>query len=259
MLDSDFTKMNNFLQNTNFNSIDDYSKNKRHLSGIVKNLSRANKEQIELLLPTLNIALTNMRATQEQIQQQKLDSSKNWIQKAGITIKHVWYGSHRISSLFQNLNTVLRDKEIDYTVSAAKTTRFKEVVGKLQTVAKGATKPGAKHLAEDYWQETIGLRFEIDGKPYTGQIYMGYFSTTPQKTSYLSEWKDGVDGKGIPYQSKYSFEEFMNNVKIPSMDAKEKQALTDACDNVVEYYTPEELETLKDSLLMARCVCHLLF
>lgn len=235
-----------FLENTDFTNVENYSKNKRHVLGIVKGLEKENKEYIEVFLPKLNNALAQLRNAQLQIVEQK-ETKKSLFERLTTSFKHRFYGSVTMDSLVKKVNNLAKDKGIDFRVQTASTKRFQEVAKKLQTLASGATVPGAKILSQDYQLETIGINLLINGKAYTGRIYMGHFSSNAP-TDWIKKWSEEKDEHGVAYQKKYSFEGYMNKIAIPNMTEKERGYFMQDCQDIVEYYTAQELATTKATI-----------
>jgi len=151
------------------------------------------------------------------------------------------YGAPKLPDLIKDINELTIQNKLT-PVRPARLARFREVAKKLRLIAKGATKPGAKILEAPHWGETIGIKLNIDGHTYEGRIHMGYVAAN---TGFFKDWNTRCDSDGVSFKKRYSFEEYMNKVVIPSLKPEDREKLKKICSSVVEYYTLAELATLQ--------------
>lgn len=237
---------NNYIENKSF--LYDF------LNKIKKNSGNLNSYKIKELLIAIQPVLKSLRINQDQIRDQIraqksnnksssiLDQLNNKFRRTLVLFKKIIYNNHRLNDLIELTKTIAKENKIeDFRVETSRTERFKKIAQKLVTeIAVGSCTKDAISLDPNYWLETVGMKFTIDGERYEGHVYTGYFA----ESKYLEKWSTSFDNKGIPYQKQYSFEEYLNQIVIPNMSSKEKDELKAKC-SIVEYYSPEELATLE--------------
>lgn len=152
---------------------------------------------------------------------------------------HTFYYTQSKADLAFLANKIARDNAVpDINQPSPAIKKFRNLVRKLQhAIAVGSLVKDAIPLDKDYWLEALGMKLVIDGETFEGHLYPAYFVT---EEKYLEKWKTAQDERGVPYQERLCFEDYMNKVIIPQLSPQEKETLK-AKLSVVEYYSPSEL------------------
>lgn len=154
MEQADLGRIQSFLQGTNFNNVKNYHKNKRHLLGVINALQKEEKEKIKELIPLLDKALEKLTQAESKLPGER-DTK---LRKLVHFIKDKWYGSTKLGSLTQRVDTleigVLLSKEGAKETSVDKRREFQNEVFKTSQLAK-------KALAQ-----TTAFEAQIQGRTY---------------------------------------------------------------------------------------------
>lgn len=238
----------NRVLDSDFSSVKNYQKNKALVYSILRdvNSGKYDKEAAKAILEIVKPAIQELRKVQDTIRVNEKENPKwkktinNFVTKA----RKIYFGSKDLNFIVGKVNEIIKNKDITgFQIETKRTEKFREVVKKLTPIAKGASVPGSKVLAEEYWLEPIQIELKFDDKTFKGNIYMGYFAYG--EDSHLKKWKEQIDSDGIPLHEKHSFQDYMNNEVIPHLSLEAKEEMQAACLDMVDYYTPDELETLK--------------
>lgn len=196
------------------------------------------------LISSLSACASSLRSAQDQIREDKMHQKEGMVMQVWVWLKNRLWRIPTLETLIHSINSLAKNKGVpSFRVRTVRFQRFRHLIRSIKNLGKGAAIPGARVLHESYRREPTGLHFIIDGKSYRGTIYMGFFQD--EKTSYWKNWRTSKNETGVLYQNLYSFEEYMNRKIIPQLEDRAKVALIRACEDVVEYYSPQELTPLE--------------
>lgn len=235
-------------------NIKTYTENKAAVYGFLKalkvNKEHLNSKQLKLLLNSIKPIFKKLRKNHDQIKsKKKIKASKTLkglffdkLHSLILLFKILVYGNRPLDDLVKFTKKIAKDKKIKgFHVDDRRIERFKSVVKTVQkAISKGICEKDAMRLDNEYWLETVGIKLVVDKTKYEGRVYMGHFA----KSKLLDKWSTGKDESGRPYQTRYTFEKYLNDILIPSLNEKELADFKSKC-SIVDYYTPKVLATLE--------------